>query len=462
VGEIWPHGRRASDGGTVAELAPIASAGSIANLLLAGTGAWGSTAVPAILGAGLSLRMPLDVFRPLAVACVIYSYWLVIRRCQLPNGTSRRMEWLSGKWLSWCKAIPLATLLWVDRFVRNGWSKMLKKGHLNRTVPALLAGVLVLCAAPALAQSQLPPCPTGQNIRRHMCFGTYTFPDGHRFAGDRYVGEFRDDNQHGQGTYTHLDGTEYEGEFRDGKYYGQGTYTLPNGRKYVGEFRDGQFNGKGIYIFPDGARYVGEFRGGKFHGQGIYTFPDGVYYVGEYKDNQRYGQGSVFSRDQRLLRNGIWRNGELLQANDLPNPVLSAQRSPASPQSNLGTSVRLIREAGTFKVPVRINGVLELHFTVDSGASDVTIPADVVMTLRRTGTIRDSDFIGEQTYRLADGSTIKSRTFRIRHLQVGARTIDNVLGSVANVEGSLLLGQSFLSRFQRVSFDYGQGVLVLE
>jgi clan AA aspartic protease (TIGR02281 family) len=119
----------------------------------------------------------------------------------------------------------------------------------------------------------------------------------------------------------------------------------------------------------------------------------------------------------------------------------------------------LIRESGTFKIPVRINGVLELHFTVDSGASDVTIPADVVRTLVRTGTISESDFIGEQTYRLADGSTIRSATFRIRQLQVGDRTVTNVLGSVANVNGSLLLGQTFLSRFQRVSFDYGQGVL---
>ena len=55
-----------------------------------------------------------------------------------------------------------------------------------------------------------------------------------------------------------------------------------------------------------------------------------------------------------------------------------------------------------------------------------------------------------------------SVTFRIRQLQVGDRTVTNVLGSVAKMDGSLLLGQSFLSRFKRVSFDYGQGVLVLE
>jgi hypothetical protein len=207
---------------------------------------------------------------------------------------------------------------------------------------------------------------------------------------------------------------------------------------------------QGAETFANGSGYVGEWRDGKYHGQGTYTFANGDSYVGEFRDNNRNGQGSLFGPDQQLRRNGIWRDDILLQANQLPTPSYS------------GTSVRLIRDAGTFKVPVRINGVLELQFTVDSGASDVTIPADVVMTLIRTGTIRDSDFVGEQTYRLADGSTVKSRTFRIRQLQVGSRTIENVLGSVANVEGSLLLGQSFLSRFRRVSFDNAQGVLVLE
>lgn len=37
----------------------------------------------------------------------------------------------------------------------------------------------------------------------------------------------------------------------------------------------------------------------------------------------------------------------------------------------------------------------------DSGAADVSIPADVVMTLMRTGTLRPGDFLGTQTYRLS-------------------------------------------------------------
>jgi predicted aspartyl protease len=35
----------------------------------------------------------------------------------------------------------------------------------------------------------------------------------------------------------------------------------------------------------------------------------------------------------------------------------------------------------TFEVPVEIDGAITINFVVDSGASDVTIPADVVSTL---------------------------------------------------------------------------------
>jgi predicted aspartyl protease len=102
-----------------------------------------------------------------------------------------------------------------------------------------------------------------------------------------------------------------------------------------------------------------------------------------------------------------------------------------------------------------------LDFVVDSGASDVVIPADVVMTLVRTGTLKETDFIGEQTYTLADGSTVPSATFRIRSLTVGDRVVENVTGGIAPVQGALLLGQSFLSRFKSWSIDNDRQGLML-
>ena len=80
------------------------------------------------------------------------------------------------------------------------------------------------------------------------------------------------------------------------------------------------------------------------------------------------------------------------------------------------TVVPLISQGGTFTVPVTINGQLTLDFVVDSGAADVSMPADVVMTLVRTGTISDQDFLGKQTYQLADGSTVPSESLTRKFL----------------------------------------------
>ena len=111
---------------------------------------------------------------------------------------------------------------------------------------ALTAIVFVGTPSTAFAQA-LPPCPEDQNLRYHNCFGTYTYGDG-----SKYVGEWRDDKQHGQGTYTYADGSKYVGEYRDGLRNGQGTYTWADGRKYVGEFRDDKRTGVGTMVSPDG------------------------------------------------------------------------------------------------------------------------------------------------------------------------------------------------------------------
>ena len=120
-----------------------------------------------------------------------------------------------------------------------------------------------------------------------------------------------------------------------------------------------------------------------------------------------------------------------------------------------------VSKGGAFEVPVTIDGQLTLKFIVDSGAADVSVPADVVTTLLRTGTITDGDFLDKQTYQLADGSTAPSQRFVIRTLKVGNKTLENVVGSIAPPAGSLLLGQSFLGRFKSWSIDNERRVLIL-
>jgi len=38
--------------------------------------------------------------------------------------------------------------------------------------------------------------------------------------------------------------------------------TFPNGDKYVGEWKDGEYHGQGTFTYPDGSKYVGEFKYG--------------------------------------------------------------------------------------------------------------------------------------------------------------------------------------------------------
>jgi uncharacterized protein YecT (DUF1311 family)/predicted aspartyl protease len=144
-----------------------------------------------------------------------------------------------------------------------------------------------------------------------------------------------------------------------------------------------------------------------------------------------------------------------------PTNTTALVPEPAQTASNNAESIPLSVQGGTFVIPVLINGQITLNFTIDSGAADVSVPADVVSTLIRTGTIQKSDFVGQKTYRLADGSTVPSATFLIRSLKVGNRLLENVTGSVASAEADLLLGQSFLRRFKSWSIDNTRQVLVL-
>jgi hypothetical protein len=51
---------------------------------------------------------------------------------------------------------------------------------------------------------------------------------------------------------------------------------------------------------------------------------------------------------------------------------------------------------GVYQVPIRINDTITLDAIIDSGASGVSVPADVVMMLMRSKTVSDSDFLDEK------------------------------------------------------------------
>ena len=62
---------------------------------------------------------------------------------------------------------------------------------------------------------------------------------------------------------------------------------------------------------------------------------------------------------------------------------------------------------------------------------------------------------------MADGSTSDSITSLIRSLKVGPKVVENVKGTIAPANGSLLLGQSFLGRFRSWSINNKTNELLL-
>ncbi|MFZ1536213.1 MAG: retropepsin-like aspartic protease [Chromatiaceae bacterium] len=126
----------------------------------------------------------------------------------------------------------------------------------------------------------------------------------------------------------------------------------------------------------------------------------------------------------------------------------------------LAEEVRLVKDGGVYHLPVKINDAIELKFVVDTGAADVLIPADVVLTLMRTGTISKSDFLGKGSYQMADGSLAEHANFNLRSLQIGSHLIRNIHASIGSVEGSLLLGQSALEQLEPWRMETKRGVFV--
>ena len=120
--------------------------------------------------------------------------------------------------------------------------------------------------------------------------------------------------------------------------------------------------------------------------------------------------------------------------------------------------IRMKKEGGVYSVPVLLNGVLKLNFVVDSGAAEVAVPPEVVLTLIHAGDVVRSDFLPGRTYVLADGSQVKSKRFRIRSMKVGSKVCRDITAVISSPGATPLLGQSCLSRLGKWSQDSSEGV----
>jgi clan AA aspartic protease (TIGR02281 family) len=123
--------------------------------------------------------------------------------------------------------------------------------------------------------------------------------------------------------------------------------------------------------------------------------------------------------------------------------------------------VLLAGKNGILVAPVILNNSIKRNFFVDSGATDVSIPAELFDSMRRSGAIAETDITGSRQFVNADGETSKATTFILRSLKIGTVEVSRVEASVAPQKAPALLGQSFLKRFKSWSIDNATQELVL-
>ncbi len=144
------------------------------------------------------------------------------------------------------------------------------------------------------------------------------------------------------------------------------------------------------------------------------------------------------------------------------SPNVPVGQQPAGPSQNPSQMrVQLTPGRGVWLVPTEINGTLTLDFLVDSGATMVSVNAEVFAALKRASTIKEADVLGPQTFTQADGSQYRADVFLIKSIKVGNVVVENVKASVAPSNAPLLLGQAFLQRFRSWSIDNATHELLL-
>jgi aspartyl protease family protein len=126
------------------------------------------------------------------------------------------------------------------------------------------------------------------------------------------------------------------------------------------------------------------------------------------------------------------------------------------------TIVKMRNENGVYYVPCKINGS-EMQFIFDTGASDITMSLTEALFLYKQGKITDHDFKGKQQYQIADGSISEGTIVNLRSVTIGNLTLNNVQASIVhNLGAPLLLGQSALSEFGKITIDYKKHEIVFE
>jgi predicted aspartyl protease/antitoxin component YwqK of YwqJK toxin-antitoxin module len=245
---------------------------------------------------------------------------------------------------------------------------------------------------------------------------------------------------------------------------------------YYGEYKEYSTDGKLISIgYYDKQYYLGLKTGEwKFYNEEKRKFDTVRYKTQDIEDKltaiRAIGSMTLNPKSNEWTKTGIWyyiRNDSIIDKRNMDSPTLETITNLTDTihvGETASNTIKLIKNSsGLFEIPIILNGVLKINFIFDSGASEVSVSPDVALTLIRTGTISENDWLQDQTYVFADGSKAKSKRFVIRQLIIGNQTLSNIEASISNsIEAPMLIGQNVMNKLGYISIDYDKQLLIIK
>lgn len=155
---------------------------------------------------------------------------------------------------------------------------------------------------------------------------------------------------------------------------------------------------------------------------------------------------------------GCKRSNTQVQSGSSRSSVKTYTRSS---DRNVNT-VKMISKGGVYYVPIEINGI-SMDIIFDTGASSISISETEAIFLYKQGKISEKDILGKVRFQDATGNISEGTRINLKNVKIGNKTIYDVEASVVhNLEAPLLLGQSALSKFGKLTIDYNKNEIVFE